>query len=144
MPELFMFLIGLVLLLTFWTGIESWLKSGFMQKENTDAAIEVTKSDEEKWAFATSFSQHPLDLIDNFAYGFHGLISEDSENPYWGDRQGNGEFKGNTTAVGFFVTVFALLGIIALFKKNGLVRFFALAGIVALLLSFGKYAPGKL
>ena len=92
------------------------------------------------WEFATSWSFPPAELINTFAFGYHGLSSSEADFPYYGDKP----ISGNTDSLGFFLLLFAILAISFAWKskKKGL-RFFAITGLVALLLSFGKYFPGS-
>ncbi len=107
----------------FLSTIKFWANSEFLSNQGS-------------WEFATSWSFPPKELIDSFAYGYHGLSSSDPDFPYIGDKP----MSGNTDSLGFFLMVFMLIGVF-LCIKNTVVRFFAAAGLIALLLSFGKYFP---
>ncbi len=130
-------LIGLSAILVFSNSLPTWieiLKGRSALQENVK-----TQSEEEKFEFSSSWSLHPLELIDSIAFGFHGMISQDPKGPYWGEKP----FSGNSEALGFFTTFFAIMGIILTYKKNKYTKFFFWAGLILTLLSFGRYWPGK-
>ena len=93
----------------------------------------------QKWEFATSFSLPPKELVNTFAYGYHGKVSGDQEHPYWGPKP----FTQSSDSIGYFVLLFALAGVISGFKSSRDIRFFFFAGALALLLAFGNFMPGK-
>jgi len=105
----------------------------------------ITRTEQEKWDFSTSFSQDPAELIENLSFGFFGGVSGDQDAPYWGSRAHStvGEFRGNSNVIGFFAVLFMMIGIIAYYRKNFFLKFFFWAGAAALLLSFGKFFPGS-
>ena len=109
---------------------------GRMALQNVSS--ETVQSSENAWNFAVSYSMHPFELIDSLAFGFHGNSSLESANPYWGSK----EFSSSSDSLGFFVIIFALLGIIVYYKKSGLVKFFFFGALFSLLLSFGRFWPG--
>jgi hypothetical protein len=130
--------IALFLFLTFSNGFNSWLDS---LKVRTAQTQNVNSSEEaalEKWNLSTMWSFHPAELIDAFAFGYHGKLSGDTKNPYWGAK----EYAGNSEALGFFVLLFVLIGLIGYYNKNNLVKFFFYGGLIALLFSFGRFWPG--
>ncbi|MGL4367178.1 MAG: hypothetical protein ACRCTQ_02690 [Brevinemataceae bacterium] len=91
------------------------------------------------WEFATSWSFPPSELLDTFAFGFHGLITSDPEVPYYGQKP----LAGNTDSLGFFMLLLTVLSAVLMLRlKNSTYKFFFIAGLLALLLSFGKYFPG--
>ncbi|MGL4388559.1 MAG: YfhO family protein [Brevinema sp.] len=110
----------------FLSTIKFWANSEFLSTEGS-------------WDFSTSWSFPPSEIIDTLAFGYHGLSSSDLNVLYWGDKP----LSGNTDSLGFFMFVFAILGGFFAWKttKKSL-RFFVIVGIVAMLLSFGKYMPG--
>ncbi|MGL4561320.1 MAG: hypothetical protein ACRCV0_03405 [Brevinema sp.] len=123
----FLAIIMIVGLGIFLSTIKFWANSEFLANKGS-------------WDFATSWSFPPSELIDTLAFGYHGLSSSDPNALYWGDKP----LSGNTDSLGFFMFIFMLLGAIFAWKtqKKGL-RFFIIAGVIAMLLSFGKYMPGK-
>lgn len=127
------------LLASFYSSLKSWLGSEVFADNSTATENPIQETDQQKWDFATSWSLHPGELIDSAAFGYHGAISGDSEKPYWGDKP----FSGNSEALGFFVILLAVFGVVLGYKKEGKTRFFLWVGVAALLLAFGKYWPGK-
>lgn len=119
--------------LSFLSGLDRYI--GY-ELSGSESKTEMTE--DEKWEFSTSWSFHPKEIIDSIAFGYHGTASGDEEKPYWGEKP----FSGNSEAIGFFVLLFAALAAVALWKKEKKVRFFIVSGLVALILSFGKYFPG--
>ncbi len=97
------------------------------------------QSDDEKWAFATSWSFHPKELADSLAPGLHGMLSGDPERPYWGSRP----VAHSNDGLGLFVTIFGMAGILLAFRSQSTVRFYAIAALLATLLAFGEYWPGR-
>ncbi len=97
------------------------------------------KVESEKWAFATGWSLNPKELADSLAPGYHGMTTGDPERPYWGERP----IAHSNDSLGFFVVIFGLAGLAASFRTSGAVRFFALSALLATLLAFGGYMPGK-
>jgi hypothetical protein len=129
--------VGVFLVLTFFNGLNGWLPTLAARNNIQNKSVETSNA-AEKWNFSTMWSFHPTELIDNLAFGYHGNLSGDPKAPYWGSK----EFAGNSESMGFFVLLFALISIIFGFKKNYLVRLFSIAGILALLFSFGRFWPG--
>lgn len=122
----YLLLIVIVGLSIFLSTIKFWTNSEFLVNQGS-------------WEFATSWSFPPTELIDTLAFGYHGLSSSIPEFPYFGDKP----MSGNTDSLGFFLLVFAILGMVFAWKSNKVgLCFFTIAGLVALLLSFGKYFPG--
>jgi len=132
------FLLLIVLILSFFNGLSSWLEPLRGRMAMQSKASETTKGETGKWNFSTSYSFHPAELIDSLAFGFHGKSSLDSQNLYWGSK----EFSSSSESFGFFVLIFGILGMIAFFTRSSLVRFFTFAFAISLLLSFGRYLPG--
>ncbi len=100
---------------------------------------EGAQAESEKWAFATSWSMYPAELLDSLAPGFHGMITGDPDRPYWGRRPAAHSNDG----LGYFVLIFGLAGIWIAFRRSTQVRFFAAAALLATLLAFGEYWPGR-
>ncbi len=130
--------IGILLFLSFFNGLNGWLGALKGREAQTQNLQSVEEASETKWKLSTMWSFHPAELIDGFAFGYHGKITGEPEAPYWGYK----EFCGNSEAMGFFVMFFALLGIFAFYKRSGIARFFFWTGAAALLLSFGRFLPG--
>lgn len=132
-------LVGIVLLLVFSNNFERQMGSPLVQGKRGVASAETKQTERDKWEFATSWSLHPKELLDTFYPGYHGMISGDPERPYWGERP----VAHSNDSLGYFVAVFGLAGILSAFRKSGTVRFFTIAAVLATLLAFGKYMPGK-
>jgi hypothetical protein len=132
---------GAVFLLAYSYNLMGVLGSTSVQgKQAGVSAGESELSEAQKWDFATQWSMDPREVLDNFAFGYHGTVSGDPQMPYWGTKP----YSGNSESVGYFVMIFAILGIIFGFKrKDFTVKFFFIAGIAGLLLSFGKFPPGS-
>ncbi|OHD62584.1 MAG: hypothetical protein A2014_03525 [Spirochaetes bacterium GWF1_49_6] len=114
--------------------------TAFQGKQAGVTAEETVESEAQKWDFATQWSMDPRELLDNLAFGYHGTISGDPQMPYWGTKP----YSGNSESVGYFVMIFAIFGIVFGFKrKDFTTKFFFWGGMVALLLSFGKWLPGS-
>ncbi len=134
------FVIGGVLLLAFAPNLKWWLGSDLMKGQQVGV---TQQNDEAKWKFASSYSQDPLELLDNLAFGYFGTITGSSKHPYWGRRAKIGEFRGNATAIGFFTMMLMILGTAVYFRKRSEVAVFAVILGGAWLLSFGHFLPGK-
>ena len=132
-------LIGAVLFLVFFHNLkQQW---GGKNLEGTVTGVEQNQSQnvEQKWQFATSWSLNPRELADSLAPGYHGSLSNDPDQPYWGARP----VAHSSDSLGFFVVLFGILGAVAGFRRDRNVRFFVVAAILATLLAFGKYLPGR-
>lgn len=124
----FLLLAPLIGLAVFYPTLSFWAGSEFAAQEGS-------------WEFSTSWSFPPAELINSLATGYHGFATGDAEAPYWGDKP----LSGNSDSLGFFLILFMLIGCALLWKnkgKRGHLYFFFFAGLMALLLSFGKYMPG--
>ncbi|MGL4676929.1 MAG: hypothetical protein ACRCWI_04590 [Brevinema sp.] len=122
----YLFLVVIIGLGIFLPTIKFWSNSEFLANQGS-------------WEFATSWSFPPVELLDSFAFGYHGLSSSEPEYPYYGDKP----LSGNTDSLGFFLMVFMIIGAVLAWKKTDKsLRFFLFAGFLALLLAFGKYLPG--
>ncbi len=122
---LYLFVVVVVGLGIFLSTIKFWANSEFLNNEGS-------------WEFATSWSFPPMELMDSFAFGYHGLSSSEQNFPYFGDKP----MSGNSDSLGFFLMVFMIMGVSLLWKsRKKSLRFFAISGLVALILSFGKYFP---
>ncbi|MDD3275642.1 MAG: glycosyltransferase family 39 protein [Kiritimatiellales bacterium] len=97
------------------------------------------QAEAEQWAFATSWSLNPKELLDSLAPGYHGMLSGDPDRPYWGARP----VAHSNDGLGYFVVFFGLAGIVTSFRRCGRARFFAVAVLLATLLAFGEYWPGR-
>jgi hypothetical protein len=108
------------------------------------------KSAKDKWFWATQWSVPVEELIDCAIPGFFGWGSSNPQNPYRGrvgqtegfplHRQGMPNLNDVSIYLGAVILLAALLAFY-LDRRNGELWFFAIAGILACLLSFGKYAP---
>lgn len=112
-------------LLIFMPTLKFWSNSEFISNEGS-------------WEFSTAWSFPPAELLDSLAFGYHGLSTTEPLFPYYGDKP----LSGNTDSLGFFVIVFLIFAAVFAWKNNKNARFFIIAGLIALLLSFGKYFPG--
>jgi hypothetical protein len=121
---------------------------------------EAAERKREDWIFATNWSLPPEDMLEFVAPCVRGIETSSEVCPYWGrlgrsdgwetSRQGFRNFRQHTLYLGAIQVLFALLAVGAWFrhrKDEPLppwlrdVPFWAVAGLVALLLSFGRYAP---
>ncbi|MEJ5283884.1 MAG: hypothetical protein ACP5Q5_02490 [Brevinematia bacterium] len=134
---LLLFLIGLSSVAVFSNALPTWLEA-LRGRQALQEGVNQ-KSEEEKFEFASSWSLHPFELFDSIAFGFHGMISGDAKGPYWGSKP----YSGNSDTLGFFIVFFAIMGIIISYKREKNVKFFFWASLVLILLSFGRYWPGK-
>lgn len=134
-------LIGIVFLMAYAHSLKGLISTFKFRGISTGEKIEEPKqSEDDKWKFITAWSMDPREVLDNLAFGYHGLISGDKEMPYWGTKP----YCGNSESVGYFVIVFGILGIIFGFRrKDFTAKFFFWGGIIALLLSFGQFPPGS-
>lgn len=131
------------------SGYENAVKDvGAVNNENAHA----------KWSFVTQWSWPPEESIDFVAPGFMGWRSNEPEGPYWGrmgrsdgwEKTGQGfrNFKLESQYLGAVSLVLALWAIAlgwASSKRDDPmapeIRFWSLALLLTLLLSFGKYTP---
>ena len=122
----YLFIILIVGLGVFLSTIKFWANSEFLTTQGS-------------WEFSTAWSFPPSELIDSFAFGYHGLSSSEADAPYHGDKP----MSGNSDSLGFFLMFFMICAVSLAWKsqKKGL-RFFTIAGLLALFLAFGKYFPG--
>jgi hypothetical protein len=121
---------------------------------------EAAERKREDWIFATNWSLPPEDMLEFVAPCVRGIETSSEVCPYWGrlgrsdgwetSRQGFRNFRQHTLYLGAIQVLFALLAVGAWFrhrKDEPLppwlrdVPFWAVSGLVALLLSFGRYAP---
>lgn len=132
-------LVLVVLFLSFFNGLKSQLSTlQFRNAQSQTASAAPQQTGEIKWKNSTDWSYHPFELIDSFAFGYHGNMSGDSKAPYWGSFL----YAGSSESLGFFVILFSLIGVFAYYRKNFLVKFFFWTGLAALILSFGRFLPG--
>jgi len=110
----------------FLSTIKFWTDSEFLSTEGS-------------WEFSTGWSFPPKELMDTFAFGYHGLSSSDPNFPYHGLKP----ISGNTDSLGFFLLIFMVFAIVFAWKnRKDYLKFFFFVGLITLLLSFGKYFPG--
>jgi hypothetical protein len=107
--------------------------------KNVAGASAADAGAESGWDFATSWSLNPRELVDSLAPNYHGNISGDRDRPYWGSRP----VAHSSDALGFFVVLMAALGAALGFRKDGRLRFFTVAALLATLLAFGRFWPGR-
>jgi len=131
--------IGIIFFLTFYNSLQSQLGGKNLATSPATAQEDAEEREKQKWAFSTSWSLDPKELADSLAPGFHGCISGDDEKPYWGSRP----IAHSSDALGFFVVLFALVGIATGLRKEKHSRFFLAAATLATLLAFGSFMPGK-
>jgi hypothetical protein len=134
-----MILVGVFTLLLFAHNAQLQFGSELVSGKVTGVQEESPASDEERWAFATSWSFHPKELIDSLAPGYHGMLSGDPDRPYWGSRP----VAHSNDGLGYFVLFFAVAGALAGFRTSPFVRFFAVMTVLATLLAFGEFWPGR-
>ena len=84
------------------------------------------------YAFFTSWSLHPLEAITFIYPKFFGLV----ESSYWG----RSAFVLHTDYMGILPLLLAVAGVVFVFKDRR-VKFFIVASICILILSFGGYTP---
>ena len=111
-----------------------------------------------RWNFVTQWSMVPSEIPDLIAPGYTGWSTGNQERPYWGicgqspeweeTKQGFRNFRLDNVYIGVLPIFLALLGFALAMKrlksKDGLSSvffFLGILGIVALLLSFGKFSP---
>ena len=132
-------------------GAASFSVHGAGVTESTD-----TQTAAERWSFTTQWSQPPAESLDFIAPGWTGWRSGDEAGPYWGamgrsdgweqTRQGFMNFKLENVYVGVLPLLLALFGVIEAARRRevalrALILGWAGLGVVALLLSFGKFFP---
>ncbi len=147
-------LIAVLLFLTSFHSLRGWLSFAKVDKAEGIAQVQE-KSPQEKWEWSTMWSYHPAEIFENLAWGFFGKESGNPETPYWGHF----EYYASSEVLGFFVLIFMLLAIALHSHKkkhkilgqeftlphidNATVRIFFWIGLIALLLSMGRYLPGR-
>ena len=101
----YLFIILIVGLGVFLSTIKFWANSEFLTTQGS-------------WEFSTSWSFPPSELIDSFAFGYHGLSSSEPEFPYHGDKP----MSGNSDSLGFFLMFFMICAVSLAWKsqKKGL------------------------
>lgn len=121
--------------------------TGLQQNYDSSISAEETKSDKEKWDFATQWSFPPEEVIDFFVPGVFGYKTGDQAYPYIG-RMAQGEqypaysapprnFKLNGENMGLAVILFTILALMLAKRREK--WFLAGSALVFLLLSFGRY-----
>ncbi len=131
-------IILIFLVLAFANGLKSWQATIALRSAQTQYSQTSQEAADAKWKLSTMWSLDPAELIDSFAFGFHGKLTGDQEAPYWGSK----EYCGNSEAFGYFTILFSIIGIFAFYRKNNFVKFFFWTGLLTILLSFGKFLPG--
>ena len=87
----------------------------------------------EMWNFATSWSEHPFELLTFFIPSLFGLYNE----TYLGWKP----FVMTTDYIGVITIILVILGIILTWKKNKFTKFYFIALVIMILYSFGKFFP---
>lgn len=128
------------------------LLSGYKQHVQDTAQVQ-TESPEERWHYITQWSMPPEEMVDFIAPNYTGIRSGEPKGPYWGrmgrsdgwetHRQGFMNYRMESLYLGIIPIAFALFAVfIARWSKHRPdIIFWAIAALVALLLSFGKYFP---
>ncbi|MBV9463967.1 MAG: hypothetical protein JO317_07035 [Verrucomicrobiae bacterium] len=124
-----------------------------------DVTVDVKESAEEKWGQHAQWSFSPEELFESIAPGFFGWSSGDPAAPYWGrvgqspewrtQHAGFRNFRIDNPTAGTGVAALAAIGIFGAWRRRRpegdsdslrfLARFFSLAGLAALLMSFGRH-----
>ncbi|MFA7368232.1 MAG: hypothetical protein WC334_01180, partial [Kiritimatiellales bacterium] len=130
---------GLVALLIFAHNAKIQFGSELVSGKVAGVAAGSPQAEAEQWAFATSWSLHPKELLDSFAPGYHGMLSGDPDRPYWGARP----VAHSNDGLGYFVVFFGAAGALTAFRRSGKARFFTVVVLLATLLAFGQYWPGR-
>ncbi|MBI4721858.1 MAG: hypothetical protein HY769_02490, partial [Candidatus Stahlbacteria bacterium] len=86
---------------------------------------------ERGYAFASSWSMPPAELLDLLTPHFSGLL-----NNYWGENY----FKLHTEYLGILPLLLGLIGITQ-YKRDKYIRFFIWLGIVTIIFALGSYTP---
>jgi hypothetical protein len=143
---------ALALLISFQALFSNLVRQVASYTESTSLGTEKAESMDEsqKWFWATQWSIPPVETADMAIPGFFGWGSSDPVNPYRGrigqtegwmtHHQGMPNLNDVCQYLGGVLLLGALLAL-TLRRKDPEVLFFAVAGLVALLLSFGKFAP---
>lgn len=124
----------------------------------TQATAVQDQGSENKWNFVTQWSLVPSESIELVAPGFMGWKTGDPVAPYWGkcgqsaeweaEKRGFRNFRLDTPYLGILPVLLSLLACWYAFSpsrggtKNcaGVIRFWAVFSIIALLLAGGKYS----
>ncbi|MDP8207852.1 MAG: YfhO family protein [Candidatus Electryonea clarkiae] len=101
------------------------------------------------WTYATNWSLHPLETLQFLVPGLFGLggsapagrgLSEATAlnaNLYWGWMP----FTMSSLYMGIIPLILAIIAVFLLWKKNGIVRWMAISGFLAVIVSFGRFLP---
>jgi len=128
------------------------LLSGYKHNVQDTAQVQ-TESPEERWHYITQWSMPPEEMIDFIAPNYTGIRSGEPDGPYWGrmgrsegweqHRQGFMNYRMESLYLGIIPIGFALFAVfISRWSKyRAEIIFWAVATLIALLLSFGKYFP---
>ena len=132
-------IVGLVALLIFAHNAQIQFGGELVSGKVTGVDTGSSQAEAEQWAFATSWSLHPKELLDSLAPGYHGMLSSDPDRPYWGERP----VAHSNDGLGYFVVFFGVAGVLTAFRRSGKARFFTVVALLATLLAFGQYWPGR-
>ena len=145
----FILAFGLNAIRPIWEGYETFVKGvSAVQTENSKS----------KWEFITQWSWPPEESIDFIAPGYMGWRSQEPDGPYWGrmgqtanwekTKQGFRNFKLENQYIGVIPLLLAFWASLNCLKNGNLrspikvdARFWCIASVLTLLLSFGKYFP---
>jgi hypothetical protein len=101
------------------------------------------------WTYATNWSLHPIETLQFLVPGLFGLGGSASAgrglteatalnvNLYWGWMP----FTMSSLYMGIIPLVLAIIAVVLLWKKSGIVRWMAIAGFLAVFVSFGRFFP---
>lgn len=142
-------LTGLLAYQALFGGLRTQLRSQQKAKVTQQEQAE-TVNPQEKWFWATQWSVPPIETLDAAVPGFFGWGSSDPQNPYRGrigqtegwmkHRQGMPNLNDVCQYVGGIMLLGLLLAL-GLRRRDPEVWFFAVLGVVTLVLSFGKFGP---
>jgi hypothetical protein len=132
-------LAGLVMILIFASNAQTQFGGELVSGKVAGVNEGSPEAAAEQWAFATSWSLQPKELLDSLAPGYHGMLSGDPDRPYWGARP----IAHSNDGLGYFVVFFGLAGVLTAFRRSVIARFFTVAALLATLLAFGEYWPGR-
>ena len=121
------------------------------EKNIIDASV-IQEDENQKWNYITQWSMVPNELSDLIALGWSGWNSSHPTEPYWGSigqspgymQTGKGflNFRLDNSYIGIIPFGFAILAFFYLWKSEnkGLMLFWLISAILALLLALGKYS----
>ena len=120
-------------LIAFFYAAPNLINQYFYQKSTSRGTL---KSQTEMWEFATSWSEHPFELLTFFIPSLFGLYNE----TYLGWKP----FVMTTDYMGVITIILVILGIILTWKKNKFTKFYFITLIIMILIQFWQIFPGFL